>query len=561
MRPKSNDLMEIIDAAYASHQNDLNKAKDDLRTLEQALAQLEQQHRALAGQYAEAQRIIEAMKGQLAAHPLAQRSRTMDPIEMLRERLAHEEDLNRENENRLRGSAKRIADLEAALEQIRREMEQLKERERELAARDGAIRDAISKLQAPRMFKFVQPGRVDERDIAAVISQRDREAVAEMNAREEEANKAANALKGLENELLNAGKEIERLRKDIATLGQTADSRQQEIGRLQEHLQNQGGVIQKQGQEISEKEKQLEDANRRINALERDLQDAKTQIASAQEEIRNRGNTIDQLQNQVHEANEEVGNKLIALSMILEKLTQARDEFEAKDAEIEALHNTLSQVERDRLEKDAALKQFKADEFAIVDEMSHAGDMMSDRGNNKNVPQTAEEQELNRLFQNARETLGVLGQKASYSYAALKTKDDLDALYDEQLTVTGAEMILRDKKINLLVEKVIIAEKFINDVLRLLGQQNIIKPSTSAEMKFRTDAAPSGTSGARRDISTVNATPVQMPPSSAQKPFTGAVPLPGMQKQTFNSSNSAYDYPKSANRGGNASFDPNQGRR
>jgi len=109
-----------------------------------------------------------------------------------------------------------------------------------------------------------------------------------------------------------------------------------------------------------------------------------------------------------------------------------------------------------------------------------------------------------------------LGQKASYSYAALKTKDDLDALYDEQLTVTGAEMILRDKKINLLVEKVIIAERFINDVLKLLGQADVIKPSASAGMKFRQDAAPSSSRGA------VAAAPAR--PTGAY----GGVPMVGM---------------------------------
>jgi len=340
----------------------------------------------------------------------------------------------------------------------------------------------------------------------------------------------------------NAGKELDRLKKEGQMLGQTADQRQQEIQRLQDHLQNQGAAIQKLQAELAERDAQMEEAKRRLQGVERDLQDTKAQIASAEEELRNRGQAIDKLQGQVRDANEDVANKLVALSMILEKLTQARDEFEAKDAEIEALHATLTQVERERLEKDTALKQFKADEFAIVDEMSHAGNGLDgDRDNkNKSVPQTAEEQELNRLFASARETLGVLGVKASYSYAALKTKDDLDALYDEQLTVTGAEMILRDKKINLLVEKVIIAEKFINDVLRLLGQQEIIKPSSSAGMKFRQDAAVSGNMmrggqqqqqappSASRSIN--NNSSFVTPASAKFQPPVGGVAMPGMQR-------------------------------
>eukprot|EP00002_Diphylleia_rotans_P014887 TRINITY_DN2890_c0_g1_i1.p1 TRINITY_DN2890_c0_g1~~TRINITY_DN2890_c0_g1_i1.p1 ORF type:complete len:635 (+),score=184.10 TRINITY_DN2890_c0_g1_i1:59-1963(+) len=500
----SDDLLDLIDNYQQGVNDEIRRRADEQRQIEARIQQLEAEKRDLRGHLDTRTRSMDG------ARSLLERSfngvpvdRSANLIDLLDARLAFEEQQLKERDAKLQGLTARLNDLQLTVDEKTRQMDRLQQEKKDYLEQLRTAKEMLYTSPVPTKFRFVTPvtkTQLFEGDMLAIMEAREDDILAELTARDDEINEVRRKARAVEDQANGKAAEMDKLKREFQQISIDRDSKAQEIENLNEHARTQANVIRRKIEEIEEKDRELDELRRRIKELEAELEDKTDQIEHTEEELRVREEQISLLQRKVQMAQEDVGEKVVVLSLLKEKLQTARSEFETQDDEIDQLSQRLERVESERLNMEETLRRARDDEFLLDDAGLMQREFELDSFGNPIIPSgtplegVPRDEELDQLFQTARRSLSVLGEKASYSFAALKAKDDLDLMYNEQLTVTGAEMILRDKKINLLVEKVEISEKYMTEMLRILGQKNLYRFG-SARSSFRqrseqSDAAP-----------------------------------------------------------------------
>lgn len=220
-------------------------------------------------------------------------------------------------------------------------------------------------------------------------------------------------------------------------------------------------------QQLDGRLEQLEREAAQLRDVELEAREKDAQLDEAERLLRSKDDHIVGLERELDDIGQDSG----VLDEISHHAVQARDRFETHDNVIDDLISRLKRIEEERRSKEELVRRFQSSQLSFMEDRArHAPADDEPRMSMSSRHSTTEEQELQELFKSARRTINSLGQKAEFQMAALYTKEELDRLYNEELTVTAGEILLREEQLGLLTEKVAVADEFIAYILSLLGR-------------------------------------------------------------------------------------------
>eukprot|EP00004_Rigifila_ramosa_P024527 TRINITY_DN7138_c0_g1_i1.p1 TRINITY_DN7138_c0_g1~~TRINITY_DN7138_c0_g1_i1.p1 ORF type:complete len:671 (-),score=180.02 TRINITY_DN7138_c0_g1_i1:53-1849(-) len=518
-KPRSDTIADIVAAHLQSADEILRRKDNELRQADQRLAAADFERQQLRAQIAAHQTELDELKGTVLRAIPSQGSRSFPSdqlpgsqqvISQLDSHLQSEQQQALERENHLRALEGRVQQLkqQAAAEELQAahvqrgnaaSLEQLQRiRQGVVAPQTGRAMMSSQPAEIPLERAYIEPHSI----VADVLqTQRQREQQLERQLRQEDARLSAliSELAPLEKSHEGLLQQIEGLRDQVAELDRTQDQRAHEVASASQVAATKAEAVKSAQRRRDACEAELQALRREIQAQQVAAREALVAADAVQAQADRKAQEIARVQEKARLAQEEAGTRLLVLSAVLEVLVAARNSLAAHDAEIDSLTDRLARVEAERRSVEENLHRVNDSDWggASVDPsasfystpdgstVSYSNLSFSRRsragtqpgavaGSASRVnaahrrPRDADEEQLQQMFEAARASLNQLGAKVYESFAELKTKEDLDSLYSQQLLVTGAEMILRDKKINLLVEKVEAAERSLKSMQDIL---------------------------------------------------------------------------------------------
>eukprot|EP00002_Diphylleia_rotans_P000767 TRINITY_DN1039_c0_g2_i5.p1 TRINITY_DN1039_c0_g2~~TRINITY_DN1039_c0_g2_i5.p1 ORF type:complete len:581 (+),score=122.42 TRINITY_DN1039_c0_g2_i5:120-1862(+) len=463
----SDDLLELIDGYYQFYSNQLRHRLEENRKLEARIGELDLEKKEWKTQCDQLKYKLDEVKQLLYASGMARpRSLNVDVTELLGERLAISNAETKEKDIHISTLTSKLGELQLTVDEKNRALDRMQGEKKDVSEKLQTAREILYTSQVPSRMVYTSPllrDTVIETDLIALMTSREQDILDELVARDRDSAEMKRRIKELEDSLMTRTSEIDRSRREINQLSSERNSKAIQLDALNEQLSSHSNIIRRQTEELEERRLQIDRLGRELKLLSEDFDDKVNQLEQTEEEMRLREEQIATLQRKLKMAQEEVGEKVVVLSLLLDKVKHGREEFDDINQELDQLSDRLDKILQERLEMETSLRRLRDDESILIQENKDAlsrdfefGDFSRNYGPG-NLPTSdgvVEDDELGNLFSAARRSLLVLGEKATYSFAALKAKDDLDAVYNEQLTVTGVEMMLRDKKTNLLMAKV-----------------------------------------------------------------------------------------------------------
>eukprot|EP00004_Rigifila_ramosa_P019820 TRINITY_DN5090_c0_g1_i1.p1 TRINITY_DN5090_c0_g1~~TRINITY_DN5090_c0_g1_i1.p1 ORF type:complete len:737 (+),score=135.33 TRINITY_DN5090_c0_g1_i1:1320-3530(+) len=178
----------------------------------------------------------------------------------------------------------------------------------------------------------------------------------------------------------------------------------------------------------------------------------------------------------------------IICGLLLDVLQRSLRDLDTEVQQDNQIVSRLESAEGEARVKADTLNRFKQEELSFIDETVHdemlhdslAGVSLSAKSSPRSSRSDRTELEMQRLMQATREQVERLHEKAYYSSAVLRALDNIDGLYYENLIVSGAQIVLRDQRLDCLSAQVAIVINAYDELWRILFSAGLVPSAPSA---------------------------------------------------------------------------------